>query len=464
MARRPEESGGPAAAGGPAEALPIRASRPWWLPHFLGRVPLGLESRHVSLVGIVALAGFFESYDLSMMTAAFKQIRETFGLTQAEMTSLVAWVRLGAIPAFFVLPLADRFGRRRMFLAALVGMSLATFLSAFAQSAVQYIVCQTVTRTFVVASISTAVVIVAEELPAEHRGWGIGILGAISSFGFGLGAVLYAFVDTLPFGWRALYVVGIVPLALMPMLRRRVPETGRFERHRRETVERAGDGPADPATNAAGPIPVAGGWGQPMLEMLRSYPLRSLAVASMALVAATGFSPAFGLLSDFVQTTHGWKPSSYSLMAVLAGALGVIGNPAMGWAADRFGRRPVALVAFGAFPLIVYAVYFGPGSAIPLFWVPLVFILTGGNVLMRIITTELFPTSSRNTAMGWETLQETLGSAAGFALVGGFTVVGASIAPAVVGVAALTVLAAIVVWSLPETAGRELERTSEVAR
>jgi putative MFS transporter len=417
-------------------------------------------------VGIVALAGFFESYDLSMMTAAFKQIRETFGLTQAEMTSLVAWVRLGAIPAFFVLPLADRFGRRRMFLAALVGMSLATFLSAFAQTAVQYVVCQTVTRTFVVASISTAVVIVAEELPAEHRGWGIGILGAISSFGFGLGAVLYAFVDTLPFGWRSLYVVGIVPLALMPLLRRRVPETGRFERHRRETIERkierAGGARADPATNAPEPLAVAGGWGQPMLEMLRDYPFRSLAVATMALVAATGFSPAFGLLSDFVQTTHGWKPSSYSLMAVLAGALGVIGNPAMGWAADRFGRRPVALAAFGVFPLIVYAVYFGPGSGIPLFWIPLVFILTGGNVLMRIITTELFPTSSRNTAMGWETLQETLGSAAGYALVGGFTAVGASIAPAVVGVAALTVLAAIVVWWLPETAGRELERTSEV--
>jgi len=438
--------------------------RPWWLPHFLGRVPLGLESRHVSLVGIVALAGFFENYDLSMMTAAFKQIRESFGLTQAEMTSLVAWVRLGAIPAFFVLPLADRFGRRRMFLAALVGMSLATFLSAFAQTAVQYVVIQTVTRTFVVASISTAVVIVAEELPAEHRGWGIGILGAISSFGFGLGAVLYAFVDTLPFGWRSLYVVGIVPLALMPMLRRRVPETGRFERHRREATLRTEDRRADSGTNGAEPVAVAGGWGQPMLEMLRSYPLRSLAVASMALVAAMGFSPAFGLLSDFVQTTHGWKPSSYSLMAVLAGALGVIGNPAMGWAADRFGRRPVALVAFGAFPLVVYAVYFGPGSVIPLFWIPLVFILTGGNVLMRIITTELFPTSSRNTAMGWETLQETLGSAAGFALVGGFTAVGASIAPAVVGVAGLTVLAAIVVWRLPETAGRELELTSDVAR
>jgi len=444
--RETDESGRLAAKLAAPDVVPVRVPRPWWLPHFLGRVPLGLESRHVSLVGVIALAGFFENYDLSMMTAAFKQIRETFGLTQAEMTSLVAWVRLGAIPAFFVLPLADRFGRRRVFLASLVGMSVATFCTAFAQTAVQYIFCQTLTRTFVVASISTAVVIVAEELPARHRGWGIGMLGAIGSFGFGLGAVLYAFVDVLPFGWRALYLVGIVPLVWLPMLRRRVPETDRFERHRREALE--------------GMQPAAG-WGRPMIEMLRSHPFRSLAVAAMALLAATGFSPAFGLLSDFVQTSHEWQPSSYSLMAVLAGALGVIGNPAMGWAADRFGRRPVALVAFCVFPLVAYAVYFGPGPGIPLFWIPLVFILTGGNVLMRIITTELFPTSSRNTAMGWETLQETLGSAAGYALVGGLTVAGASVAPAVVVVATLTMVAALVVWWLPETAGRELEVTSE---
>ena len=69
---------------------------------------------------------------------------------------------------------------------------------------------------------------------------------------------------------------------------------------------------------------------------------------------------------------------------------------------------------------------------IPIMWIPFVFLLTGANVLMRIIATELFPTSSRNTAMGWETLTETVGSAGGYALVGALTVADASIAPAVV--------------------------------
>lgn len=70
----------------PPQVELIRAKRPWWLPHFLGRVPLGLDSRYVSLVGVVALAGLFENYDLSVLSAALKQIRESFGLDQSKMT------------------------------------------------------------------------------------------------------------------------------------------------------------------------------------------------------------------------------------------------------------------------------------------------------------------------------------------------------------------------------------------
>ncbi len=434
--------------GGGREAVRERVKRPWWLPFFLGRVPIGLEERHVALVGIVSLAALFESYDMSMLTSALKQIRESFDLTQAEASSLFAWIRLGAIPAFLVLPLADRVGRRRVFLAAIVGMSVGTMASAFAQDAIQFVIAQTVTRTFFVASTACAVVIIAEELPAENRGWGIGILGALGSFGFGLGALFYARVDLLPYGWRAMYMIGGVPLLLMPILIRRVPETARFTKQR----EQRKGSPAD-----------AAGWIQPLVEMVRTYPGRSFSVAAMGLLFSAGASPAFGLLSDFVQTTHGWKPSSYSMMAVIAGTFGIVGNPAMGWAADRIGRRPVAMVAFAGFPVAALAIYFGPEFLIPIFWIPLVFFLTGAGVLMRIISTELFPTSSRNTAMGWETLMETLGSAAGYALVGALTISGSSIARGAVLVSALTLLGIFVIRFLPETAGRELEATSRTA-
>ena len=443
-----QETGG---NGGPAhdsEQEPQRVARPWWLPHFLGRVPIGLDERHVALVGVVALASLFDNYDQSMLTSAFKQIREGFDLSQAEAATSFGWIRLGAIPAILVLPLADRLGRRIVILVGIVGMSIGTLLSGFAPNIDAFVAMQTITRTFIVASTATAVVIIAEELPAANRGWGIGILGAVGAFGYGLGAILYAFIEYLPYGWRAMYMVGGIPLLLMPRFIRGIPETIRFQEERAERL--------------AGRRPESG-WISPLVDLVREYPGRILAVASMALFFAAGSSPAFGLLSDFVQTTHAWTPASFSLMSLVAGTFGIVGNSAMGWAADRWGRRPVAAVGFGLFPLAAIALYFGPETTVALVWVPFVFLLTGGNVLMKIIVTELFPTSSRNTAMGWGTLMETMGAAAGYWLVGGFTAVGASIAPAAVGVSALTLIAVVVMVFIPETAGRELEETSQHA-
>jgi hypothetical protein len=45
----------------PTERLP----NPWWIPPFLGTVPIGIEPRHLGLLGPVALAMFFENYDMS---------------------------------------------------------------------------------------------------------------------------------------------------------------------------------------------------------------------------------------------------------------------------------------------------------------------------------------------------------------------------------------------------------------
>ena len=54
---------------------------------------------------------------------------------------------------------------------------------------------------------------------------------------------------------------------------------------------------------------------------------------------------------------------------------------------DRWISRPVAAFAFGLFPLAAFALYFGPEETLALVWVPFIFLLTGGNVLMKIIAT-----------------------------------------------------------------------------
>ena len=107
---------------------------PWWIPPFLGGVPVAVEPAHLRVLGFVALAMFFENYDLGMFGNALPQIAATFGLDKAAQGEFTAWTRFGALPAFVLLPFADRIGRRRILLISIAGMAVGSFATALAQS------------------------------------------------------------------------------------------------------------------------------------------------------------------------------------------------------------------------------------------------------------------------------------------------------------------------------------------
>jgi MFS family permease len=428
-----------------APAARPRARNPWWIPPFLGRVPEEITPTQLRLLGFIALALLFENYDLSMLGSAIKYIREDFGLPQSEVGRLTALVRLGAIPTLFVIPFVDRLGRRRVFLASVVGMSLGTLATAFSQSAGQFVALQMVSRTFLITASATAFVIVAEELPAARRGWGVGILGALGAFGFGLGALLFAAIEILPFGWRFLYAVGVVPLLLLPRFRREVAETSRFVRDR-GTGEDLGHALAS--------------WLDPLRVIVQRHPGRAIGIALLGALAAGGHASGFQIMGDYLLTDREWEPWRYSTLFILGGLFGIIGNPVAGRLGDRHGRRVVGFAVLAVFPICMAFFYRGDGWLIPAAWIPAVFVTQGGNTMIRALSTELFPTSSRGTATGWLMLLETGGAALALAAITQLTPEGASVVPAVTALCFLTLAAALVVLFLPETANRELEQIS----
>lgn len=424
-----------------------RRRNPWWIPPFLGRVP-AVEERHLRPLGLVALALLFEQYDLSMVTAALRHIAEDIGMSSSEISGHLAVVRLGAVAAVLVVPLADLYGRRLLFLACVLGSSLGTVLTAFVQTPAEFVAVQMLTRIFLTAGQAVSFVIITEEFPADHRGWGIGILGALGATGVGLGALLFAGIDVLPFGWRSLYLVGVVPLLLLPLLRRGVPETARFQRLDRE---RTAQGAPERPVRA---------WLRTLLAFARTHPRRA------ALVAGIGGLDSAGKVAVFQFTAYhvlgrGWEPYQYSLLVVLGGAIGITGNVVAGNLGDRFGRRSVGFVVMAAFPLAAWLFYQGPGWAIPAAWIALAFFATAGQVIQRALAAELFPTSQRGTAVGWLTFVESLGAFGGLLLVQ-FGAGEAWDLP--LSVAALSTVVALgggLILLLPETSRRELEAISE---
>ncbi|MBW2314124.1 MAG: MFS transporter [Deltaproteobacteria bacterium] len=416
-----------------------RLRNPWWIPPFLGRVPEGVESRHLSLLGAVAFALIFEEYDLAMITTVLKFIKEDFGVAEHDLPGYLGIVRLGAIPAIFLIPYADRIGRRRTFLLSIVASALATFATGFSWSIESFVVFQMIVRATFIAGVSVAYVLVAEEYPAEHRGWGMGVLAALGATGYGLEAGLFSQIEHLPYGWRSLYWIGAVPLLLLPIFRRTIPETKRFEQHQAEN--QPGTGLREALVDLA--------------HLARSRRFLGLTICMMAL----GFAgvAAFQFTAYYTMDVLGWSPGRYATVLVVGGAFGIVGNVVAGSLGDRVGRRWVGASCLAGFPVFVALFYWGPGWAVPLTWVGFVFTSSGGRMILRAFSTELFDTEGRGAATGWMMLVEVVASAVGLFVLNYYSTTQGDLARLTPYLSLATLVAGVVLMGFPETRRRELD-------
>jgi len=419
-----------------------RSYRPGWLRYapFLGRPP-ALTRRQWRVLGLVSIVGIFEIYDVFLLSLNLKQIQADLGIAESHLGLLAGLVRAGALFSLPVTLAADRLGRRRILLVTILGYTLCTGATALAPNIATFLVFQVLSRVFAGGESAIANVVVAEEFDAESRGWGIGALGALAACGGGLAALTFAFVNVLPFGWRSLYAIGLVPLLIVAHLRRTLPETARFDALERERVE----------FHAAPPI-------APVRDLVHRYPgrLAMLALAVFSIEIAMG--PAILFPSKYLQDVHHWSPGQVTVLTIVGGMIGIAGNSAAGWLSDRRGRRPVA-VAFSAGVLLAIASFYLLRSPIgPFFWILLLFGLSGTDVTLAAYGAEMFPTSVRSTASGVRVLCTTGGAVTGLALVSALFGLTGSNWTAIAMLCAIGALAPLCVFALfPETAGRPLE-------
>lgn len=426
----------------PEETAAPVARRPWWIPPVLGSVP-PLADEHFRLLGFVSLALFFENYDFSLLTAALPFIAESLDIGESELGGFTGLIRLGALPAFLIVPFADRLGRRRVFLLSVVALTVGTVLTGLCQTAAQFVAMQVFTRTFMMTAATIAFVMVSEELPAAHRGWGIGMLGALASLGHGLSALLFAGVEYLPYGWRALYVVGFVPLLFLSSFRRGVPETKRFATQEKSTES------------------ALRGYFEPFRLLVQRFPARAIGIAALGLLTWAALGASYQFTAQFLLVHRGWEPGEYSILVLTAGGLGVFGNILAGRLGDLIGRRIVGAAFVGVFPLLAWGFFQTDGVFVVISWSLMVLSLTATVTIGRAFATELFPTAYRGTSAGLQTMMETLGAAGGLGLATVGMRAGMELTTVLPLISLLAPVAGLVILTFPETKGRELESISE---
>jgi putative MFS transporter len=410
---------------------------------FLGRTP-PFTKRQRRVFWIASTAGFFDQYDRALLSLALKQIQTGLKIAESHLGAVLSVIRLGYLLSLLMTPFADVFGRRRLLLYTVFGYTIFTGLIAIAPDARTFVAFEIIARAFAGAEAAIAMVIVAEEVDAAHRGWAIGLLSAVSNVGYGLAAVVFAFVNVIPYGWRGLYAIALVPLVVIIPLRRVLPESARFEKEKLEGLR---------------PVKI---W-EPLVQLYTAYPGRLVMMLSIAFLGSMGGNAAGFLFPKFLQEAHRWSPGEVSSLVLFGGALGIMGAIVAGRMSDRYGRRTMGAAFLFLSPLLTIWMYTASGWSIVPAWILETFFDIASGTILAAYSAELFPTSYRSTAGSALAVAGTTGGALGLFFEGVLYNFTGSHARAVCYLTVFWIISPMIMWFLPETSGRELEEISPEA-
>jgi MFS family permease len=398
---------------------------PWWAP------PHTLDQRAASILALLCTVSVIAGYLGTVITQTITFASDEFGNSKGVQGTVLALTRVGVIISMVLLAVADRRGRRTVTIGATVAACSFTVLGALSPNIWALGLSQTVARGITTALAMVIVVAAAEELPAGSRAYGVSVLALAAALGSGMAVWALPLADLGLRAWRLIYVIPLLGLPLVWYVRRRLPETTRFE---------AG------ARRAAAERP------PPTINRQR---LTLLAVSAFLVLLFR--APASQLQNEFLKDERGFSATRIALFTIVTSTPAGIGVLVGGRLADVRGRRVVAAVG-----LIVGAL----GTSIAFLvhgWPLWAWQVTGvviGAVTIPSLGTygpELFSTRQRGRANGFITLAGMAGSGVGLIIAGVMSDhVGLGKALLVLSIGPLLV-AVLVLLRYPETARVELE-------
>jgi len=364
----------------------------------------GVTREQWVVLGVAWLGWVFDSMDATIyalvLHPSLAELLPTPSPGAAVSQELIAWYG-GIIFSIFLVGwtiggitfglLADRIGRTRTLIITILIYAAFTGLAALSQEWWHLAAYRFLTALGIGGEWAAGAALVAETWPEDKRTKAAGILQSAWGVGFFVAAGLNWALSQ--YGWRLLFLVGVLPAVVAVIVRLFVKESDRWISARSAVA-------ADRWRPAM------------MLRRLFQPPLRrrTLVGSGLAFVAVFGLWGATNWAPTLIRNLpdlQGAAPSrvtesvSVAMMALNAGA--ILGYLSFGPLADRYGRKPIfALMCLGSLVMVPVVFLASFDYAEMLMVLPLLGFFNNGLFSgFPIYLPELYPTALRATGAGF---------------------------------------------------------------
>lgn len=329
-------------------------------------------SREKIILYTLAAINFAHIMDFMIIMPLGDMLMKVFGITPQQFSLIVSSYTFtagicGFIAAFFI----DRFDRRSALLFLNVGFVAGTLACALAPGYVMLLVARSLTGAFGGVLGALLLSVVADVVPEERRGQGMGIVMAAFSAA-SVAGVPFGYFLAEKFSWHApfLLLAGI-GLVITGAIYRYIPS---LKAHMVKKADRPGI--------------------KKVLSNAISLPNQQLALVFMMVMMFGHFS-IIPFIAPYMTRNVGFEGDQITYIYLVGGALTIFTSPWIGKLADKYGKKLVFTIcaSLGLIPVFLIT-HMPPVPVISALVVTgLFFVLAGGRMIpaMAMITSSVRP-------------------------------------------------------------------------
>uniref|UniRef100_A0A7C5X480 MFS transporter n=1 Tax=Thermocrinis ruber TaxID=75906 RepID=A0A7C5X480_9AQUI len=367
----------------------------------------GFHTRFVLALGITWV---LDAFEVVIVSAVLKPMAKALQFTSQQASLMVSGFLIGAILGSLIFGyLADRFGRKKLFILTLLLYAGGTFLTGFANSFESAFFFRILAGAGLGGEFAAIHSAIDEFVPARHRGKVDGTITALWNLG-SIMASLYAlyllkrFDES--FAWRIAFFIGGLLTLLIIYIRIYVPESPRWliskgrlkeaEEIVKKVEREVGISPKVESCQ----IPVFEGsiWDATEL-ILTKYRWRFLFSASMSFTILTTYYGMLAFLPLVLSKVYNLSSKQTSEVLFFGSVGGLIGGLVVAFLNDRVGRKVLGVSISGLSTLAVFLFLLTDTNPKTLYFLYSLIAFSFASVAY-VIATEIYPSYIRAYAIG----------------------------------------------------------------